>query len=212
MSITVAIIEDEARVRDHMSLLISEAPGFRCLGAYSSGEQALREVPRQPPDVALMDINLGRMSGIECTFRLKRVLPGLQIVMLTVYEDSEKIFQALEMGATGYLLKRTPGDKILEAIAEVYRGGAPMSSHIARRVVQSFSRPAQPNRPSLAPREQEVLALVAKGYVNKEIATSLGLTLETVRWYLKSVYEKLHVRSRTEAAMKFFGPEKTTTE
>lgn len=205
MSIRVAIVEDEARVRVQLAKLINEAPGFSCQGSYSSGEEALREISRQPADVVLMDINLPKMSGVECTFRLKKLLPQMQIVMLTVYDDSEQIFKALEMGASGYLLKRSPAKEILNAVTEVHRGGSPMSSYIARQVVQSFTKRAGPDSPELSPREAEVLALVGKGYINKEIADQLGLRLETVRSYLKSIYEKLHVRSRTEAAMKFFG-------
>jgi DNA-binding NarL/FixJ family response regulator len=204
MSISVAIVEDETRIRNQMAALISEAPGFCCQGVYHSAEQALHEIPRQPPDVVLMDINLGGMSGVECTFRLKKLVPQVQIVMLTVYDDSEQIFKALEMGAGGYLLKRTPSDEILRAVAEVHRGGAPMSGYIARQVVQSFAKRTSPESPELSPREAEVLALVGKGYINKEIAERLGISLETVRSYLKNTYEKLHVRSRTEAAMKFF--------
>jgi DNA-binding NarL/FixJ family response regulator len=204
MSISVAIVEDETRVRNQLVALISEAPGFRSQGVYHSAEEALREIPRQPPDVVLMDINLGGMSGVECTHRLKKLVPKLQIVMLTVYDDSEQIFKALEMGASGYLLKRTPADEILKAVSEVHQGGAPMSSYIARQVVQSFARQTPPESSELTPRQAEVLELVAKGYINKEIADRLGISLETVRSYLKSIYEKLHVRSRTEAAMKFF--------
>jgi len=205
MSISVAIVEDEARVRVQLAKIINESPGFRCQGSYSSGEEALREISRQPADVVLMDINLPKMSGVECTFRLKKLLPQMQIVMLTVYDDSEQIFKALEMGASGYLLKRSPSKEILNAVMEVHRGGSPMSSYIARQVVQSFTKRPSPESPELSPREAEVLALVAKGNINKEIADQLGLRLETVRSYLKSIYEKLHVRSRTEAAMKFFG-------
>jgi DNA-binding NarL/FixJ family response regulator len=204
MSISVAIVEDEARVRVQLAKLINEAPGFTCQASFSSGEQALREISRQPSDVVLMDINLPKMSGVECAFRLKKLLPQVQIVMLTVYDDSEQIFKALEMGASGYLLKRTPADEILRAVMDVHRGGAPMSSYIARQVVQSFRKRSNPESPDLSPREAEVLALVAKGYINKEIADQLNLRLETVRSYLKSIYDKLHVRSRTEAAMKFF--------
>ncbi|MCX6928941.1 MAG: response regulator transcription factor [Verrucomicrobia bacterium] len=207
MSIRVAIVENERSVREELVFLINEARGFQCLGAYSSGEQALREMPKQPPDVVLMDINLGQMSGVECTYLLKQVLPHLHIVMLTVYDDRNKIFEALQMGATGYLLKRTPAPEILKAIEEVQRGGAPMSSSIARQVVQSFARRSAAPTPevALSPREKEVLALVAKGYINKEIASMLSLSEDTVRGYLKHIYEKLHVRSRTEAAMKYFG-------
>jgi DNA-binding NarL/FixJ family response regulator len=204
MSISVAIVEDEARVRKQLAALISESPGFSCLGIYHSAEEALREIPRQPPDVVLMDINLGQMTGVECTFRLKKLVPQAQIVMLTVYDESEQIFAALEMGASGYLLKRTPPDEILKAVTDVYHGGAPMSGYIARQVVQSFNKRSKPGAPELTPRETEVLALVAKGYINKEIADRLGVSLETVRSYLKNIYEKLHVRSRTEAAMKYF--------
>jgi len=204
MSISVSIVEDEARIRKQLATLIGDAAGFRCAGVYPSGEAALREIPRQPPDVVLMDINLGGMSGVECTFRLKKLVPQLQIVMLTVYDDSEQIFKALEVGANGYLLKRTLPDEILKAVKEVNQGGAPMSGYIARQVVQSFAKRSSSDAPQLAPREAEVLALVAKGYINKEIADRLGISLETVRSYLKNIYEKLQVRSRTEAAMKFF--------
>ena len=207
MSIRVAIVENERSVRQELASLISETQGFQCVGAYSSGEQALREIPRQPPEVVLMDINLGMMSGVECTYLLKQVLPELLIVMLTVYDDRKQIFEALERGASGYLLKRTPAPEILRAIEDVHRGGAPMSSYIARQVVQSFSKKPTPQTPdvALSMREKEVIALVARGYINKEIAGMLGLTEDTVRGYLKHIYEKLHVRSRTEAAMKYFG-------
>ena len=181
MSISVAIVEDEARVRVQLAKIINESPGFRCQGSYSSGEEALREISRQPADVVLMDINLPKMSGVECTFRLKKLLPQMQIVMLTVYDDSEQIFKALEMGASGYLLKRSPSKEILNAVMEVHRGGSPMSSYIARQVVQSFTKRPSPESPELSPREAEVLALVAKGNNNKEIADQLGLRLETDR-------------------------------
>jgi DNA-binding NarL/FixJ family response regulator len=204
MSISIAIVEDEARIRDQLLTIIEEAPGFTCLGAFNSGEQGLREIPRCLPDVVLMDINLPKMSGVECTARIKKLAPTVQIIMLTVYEDIEQIFSALKMGASGYLLKRTPPDEILKAVAEVYRGGAPMSGLVARQVVQSFVKQTNSEVPNLSPREAEVLALVAKGYINKEIAEQMSLSLETVRSYLKSVYDKLHVRSRTEAAMKYF--------
>jgi len=208
MLIKVAIVEDEARLRAQLAALLAGTRDFRCTGTYASAEEALRELPRQPADVVLMDINLPQMSGVECTFRLKRLLPRTQVVILTVYDDSEQIFRALEMGASGYLLKRTPAEELLKAIADVHQGGAPMSSYIARQVVQSFARRTNPAAPQLSPREEELLALVAKGYVNKEIADRLGLTLETVRSYLKIIYEKLQVRSRTEAAMKVFGSPK----
>ena len=208
MTITVTIVENELLVRKELVALLCESDGFECLGAYSSGEQALREIPKHPPHVVLMDINLGQMSGVKCTYLLKQVLPELQIVMLTVYGDRDQILEALEMGATGYLLKRAPGTEILKAVQEVHRGGAPMSSFIARQVVQSFARQRTTlaSEVALSLREKEVLALAAQGYINKEIAAALGLTEDTVRGYLKHIYHKLHVRSRTEAAMKYFGP------
>ena len=165
----------------------------------------MKGIPRRPPDVALMDIKLPGMSGVECTYRLKKAAPGVQVMILTAYADSEQIFKALAMGAGGYLLKRAPPAQILAAITELHQGGAPMSGYIARKVVQSFALRSGPTTPILSPREEDVLALVARGYVNKEIASSLGLSLETVRGHLKSIYDKLHVRSRTEAAIKFFG-------
>jgi len=207
MTIKVAIVENEFVIRKELVALLDESDGFECLGAYTSGEQALREIPKHPPHVVLMDINLGQMSGVKCTYLLKHVLPELQIVMLTVYGDRNQIFEALEMGATGYLLKRAPGAEILKAVQEVHRGGAPMSSSIARQVVQSFTRQSSTlaSQLALSAREKEVLALVAQGYINKEIAATLGITEDTVRGYLKHIYLKLHVRSRTEAAMKYFG-------
>jgi RNA polymerase sigma factor (sigma-70 family) len=205
MAISISIVEDDARLRGQLAALIHGASGFTCLGSYGSGEEALREIRRQVPDVVLMDINLPKMSGVECTFRLKELAPSVQVVMLTVYDDSEQIFKALEAGASGYLLKRTPADELLKAVTEVQQGGAPMSGYIARQVVQAFRRRATPAASALSPREQEVLALVAKGYANKEVAEALGVTLETIRTYLRQIYEKLQVHSRTEAAMKFLG-------
>jgi DNA-binding NarL/FixJ family response regulator len=204
MNITVAIIEDDVRLLQQLTELVNSSGRFTCVGAYTSAEEALREIPRRPPDVALMDVKLPGMSGVECTYRLKKVAANTQVMILTAYTDNEKVFKALAMGAGGYLLKRTPPDQILAAIGDLHQGGAPMSGYIARKVVQSFALRTGPNTPMLSPREEEVLALVAKGYVNKEIAASLGLALETIRGHLKSIYEKLHVRSRTEAAMKFY--------
>jgi DNA-binding NarL/FixJ family response regulator len=204
MKITVAIIEDDIRLLQQLTKLVNSSGQFTCVGAYSSAEEALREIPRRPPDVALMDVKLPGMSGVECTYRLKKVAANTQVMILTAYTDNEKVFKALAMGAGGYLLKRTPPNQILAAIGDLHQGGAPMSGYIARKVVQSFALRTGPNTPVLSPREEEVLALVAKGYVNKEIAASLGLALETIRGHLKSIYEKLHVRSRTEAAMKFY--------
>lgn len=205
MNIRVAIVEDDEQVRENLARLIGEAKGFECVATFSSGEQALEAWPRRVPDVVVMDINLPGISGVECVRQLKSRLPDLHIVMLTVYDDSERIFQALQMGASGYLLKRSTAEEILHAIADVHGGGAPMSSYIARKVVQSFRGQGPSDRPAedLSKRETDVLEYVSRGYTNKEIAEALGLSAETVRGYLKTIYSKLHVRSRTEAAMKF---------
>lgn len=207
MNIRVAIVEDDEQVRENLARLVGEAKGFECAATFSSGEQALEELPRRAFDVVLMDINLPGISGVECVRQLKGVAPGTQVVMLTVYDDSDRIFQALQMGASGYLLKRSTSMEILHAIEDVHRGGAPMSSHIARKVVQSFRRQGPSDKPAenLSKRETDVLEYVSRGYTNKEIADALGLSAETVRGYLKTIYSKLHVRSRTEAAMKFRG-------
>jgi DNA-binding NarL/FixJ family response regulator len=205
MNIRVAIVEDDEQVQEDLARLVGEAKGFECVATLSSGEQALESLARRPPDVVLMDINLPGMSGVECVRQLKSMWPNLQIVMLTVYDDSDRIFQALQMGASGYLLKRSTAEEILRAIEDVHGGGAPMSSYIARKVVQSFRRQGASDKPAenLSKRETDVLDYVSRGYTNKEIADALGLSAETVRGYLKTIYTKLHVRSRTEAAMKF---------
>ncbi len=202
---TVAIVEDHALTRENLARMIRQTRGFECAGTYSSAEAALEAMPKNPAQVVLMDINLPKMSGVECAGKLKVLLPDVQIVMLTVYDDTDKVFQALQNGATGYLLKRSTPDEIIHSIEEVLRGGAPMSSYIARKLVQSFQKPLAADAPAvgLSKRENEVIALVAKGYANKEVADALGLSFETVRSYLKTIYSKLHVRSRTEAAMKF---------
>ena len=205
MAIKVVLVEDDEQVRENLATLIRETKGFECAGTFGSGEQALESMPRRAPDVVLMDVNLPGMSGVECVRLLKSRFPDVQVVMLTVYDDSDRIFQALQMGASGYLLKRSTTDEILRAVEDVHRGGAPMSSYIARKVVQSFRRQGPSNKPAenLSRRETDVLTYLAQGYSNKEIATALGLSPETVRGYLKTIYSKLHVRSRTEAAMKF---------
>lgn len=204
--IRVALVEDNTRLRQQLAQLIGEAPGFTCVGACADAENALATLPAAAPDVVLMDIQLPGLSGVGCVARLKDRLPEVKVVMLTAYDDSETIFQALENGASGYLLKRTPPAELLRSIQEVQNGGAPMNSHIARLVVQSFHRRGFSPRPSenLTAREEEVLRLVAQGFINKEIAESLGISLETVRQHLKNCYAKLHVRTRTEAAMKVF--------
>ncbi len=205
MNIRVAIVEDDGPVRENLARLIAESDGFECVATFGSGEAALEQWPRRCPDVLLMDINLPGISGVECVRRLKSMEPELHVVMLTVYDDSDRIFQALQMGASGYLLKRSTTAEILGAIEEVHRGGAPMSSYIARKVVQSFRQDGKPETSpeNLSARERDVLDYVARGFANKEIADALGLRTETVRGYLKTIYAKLHVRSRTEAAMKY---------
>lgn len=203
--IRVALVEDNAKLRHQLESLIGNAPGFACVGAIANAEAALTGLPPIAPDVVLMDIQLPRMSGVECVARLRALLPDTKVVMLTAYDDSDHIFQALENGANGYLLKRTPPDELLRSIADVHTGGAPMNSHIARLVVQSFHRrgPSPRQTENLTPREEEVLRLVSQGFINKEIADQLGISLETVRQHLKNCYARLHVRSRTEAALKF---------
>ncbi|MCX8090783.1 MAG: response regulator transcription factor [Verrucomicrobiae bacterium] len=204
--ITVAIVEDSAGVRENWARLINAASGFKCVGTFASGEAALKALPSLRPDVVLMDINLPGLSGIECTARLKELLPETQILMVTVHGDNERVFAALQAGASGYLLKRTRADELLEAISEVMRGGAPMTGEIARMVIASFRRPASTpglEAARLTPREEEILALLTQGYSNKEIADRLSVSFDTVRTHLRHVYEKLHVRSRTEAATKY---------
>lgn len=205
--ISVAVVEDNAGVRRSLELLLGESPGFRCACACSCAEDALVVIPRHRPDVVLMDIHLPNRSGIECTARLKSLLPELQVVMITVYTDIDTVFKALRAGACGYLLKRSPPERILEAITEVRGGGAPMTREIARKIVEAFKEPtvAEPQFSDLTRREHEVLELLSRGFGNKEIAQSLSLSLDTVRYHLKQIYEKLHVRSRTEAVAKFVG-------
>ena len=207
MSITVSIVEDDAGVRTTLAKLIDGSPGFRCLSQHPTAEHALQEIPRANPNVVLMDINLPGLSGVDCVRRLKPLLPQMQIIMLTVYQNTEHIFNALAAGASGYLLKQTPPDELLAAIRDVHDGGSPMSSHIARKIVQSFQRPAPAAREhgTLSPREVEVLDLLAKGYLYKEIADKTALTYATVHTHIRHIYEKLHVRSRAQAVAKHLG-------
>lgn len=203
--ITVAIVEDNETVRNTMRELIDATPKLHCGGAYATAKEAMAEIPRLRPDVVLMDIHLPGESGIACTARLKARLPDLQVIILTVYKDIELIFQALKAGASGYLLKRAPAEEVLRAIVEVHSGGAPMTSEIARLVVQSF-RPTTSTgieEQGLSPRELEILALLCDGLTNKEIAIRLGISPETVRTHLGHIYEKLHVQGRTEAVTKY---------
>lgn len=205
MTHTVAIVEDDAGIREDLVTLLNGSPGCRCLGACATGEEALIQVPHWRPEVVLMDINLPRMSGIECVARLKAKTPELLVLMLTVYEDGDSIFRALKAGASGYLVKRLASDRLLDAIQEVSAGGSPMSCHIARKVVQFFNQagPSPEVSENLTPREREILDLLVAGCFFKEIADRLGISGETVRTHVNHVYRKLHVRSRTEAVVKY---------
>ena len=203
--ILISIVDDEKELRESIATFVNNSPGFRCVSAYNSGEAALKHLPQERPDVVLMDIHMTGMSGIECVRRLKAILPDLQIVMLTVYEDTEQIFKALSAGASGYMLKRLTPGKLLEAIREVHEGGSPMSSSIARKVVASLQKAEQPDeeKTHLSSREQMVLDCLAKGLTYKQTADQLGISIDTVRTYLRRIYEKLHVQSRTEAVAKY---------
>jgi DNA-binding NarL/FixJ family response regulator len=205
MPITVSIVEDSDQLRSTLARVLNRADGFSCLSHYPSAEAALENLPRERPQVVLMDINLPGVNGVECARRLKQLLPELQIIMLTVYEDTDNIFNALAAGATGYLLKRTSTAELLSAIREVQRGGSPMTAHIARKVVQSFQRAGASPQPTenLSPREQEVLEYLSQGFLYKEIADKLSISYETVHTYIRRIYEKLQVRTRTEAVAKF---------
>ena len=201
MNIAISIIEDDVPAREILAEWIRRAEGFQCVSEHADAESALGSLPREKPAVVLVDINLPGINGIECIRRLKPVLPQTQFVILTVYEDDNHIFKALAVGASGYLLKQTPRQMLLTALREVNAGGSPMSSSIARKVVQSFRRPASVpgDAVSLSPREQEVLELLARGFLYKEIADSLHLSVQTVNTYIRRIYEKLHVRSRAQA-------------
>ena len=207
MAISVSIVEDSRGTRESLSELLKRSPGLRCVAAYANGEQALRELPGQIPDVVLMDINLPGMSGIECVARLKEKTPKTQVLMLTTYEEGDLIFESLRAGASGYWLKNMPPSELVHAVEQVHAGGSPMSMHIARKVVSHFQRIKKPSSEmeTLTKREQEILALLAKGFLYKEIADQLGISLSTVRAHLHTVYEKLHVQSRTEAVVKYLG-------
>jgi DNA-binding NarL/FixJ family response regulator len=203
--ITVSIVDDEKELCESIATFVNGSTGFRCISTYGSGEAALEGLPAARPDVVLMDINMAGMNGIECVRKLKAVSPETQIVMFTVYEDTDQIFKALAAGASGYLLKRLTPAKLLQAIREVHEGGSPMSSSIARKVVASFqmAEAAPGKHPHLSPREQTVLDCLAKGLTYKQIADQLGISIDTIRTYLRRIYEKLHVQSRTEAVAKY---------
>jgi DNA-binding NarL/FixJ family response regulator len=205
MHIRVSIVEDNRGTRESLTELLDRAPALRFVSAHPSGEDALRRIPLEAPDVVLMDINLPKMNGIECVAKLKEQMPKTQVLMLTTYEESDLIFDSLRKGASGYLLKNMPPAELIQAIEQVHVGGAPMSMQIARKVVNHFQKIKKPqsDMEKLTKREHEILALLAKGYLYKEIADQLGITLSTVRAHLHTVYEKLHVQSRTEAVVKF---------
>ena len=204
--IRVALVEDDDKIRNNLIDVLENSTDYRCIAAYSNAEDALRDIPEKLPDIVLMDINLPEMDGIECTKKLKTVLPELLIVMLTVYEDANKIFHSLQAGAVGYLLKLTPHQEILSALSDVAKGGSPMSAQIARKVVQSFHQPQKETNNSkaqLTNREEEILDLLSKGFLYKEIASELSISHDTVHNHLRKIYEKLQVHSRTEAVVKY---------
>lgn len=205
--IAVSLVEDHAETRESLTALINTAPGFRCAGVHANAEEALREIPKQNPDVALVDINLPGMSGIECVSKLKHLLPQLPVLILTTYEESELIFNSLRAGASGYLLKKMAPVELVTAIEQVCAGGAPMSMPVASKIVRYFQQrqSAATEVEKLTQREQEILALLAQGFLYKEIGERTGISFSTVRAHLRNIYEKLHVQSRTEATIKYLG-------
>jgi len=205
MPITISIVEDNPGTRENLVALLNGEPGLRCLNAYGTGEEAVRNIPNAKPDVVLVDIKLPRMNGVDCVAKLKNLFPDLYFLMLTTYEETDLIFDSLRAGASGYLLKEMPHDELVSAIKNVHAGGAPMSMQIARKVVHHFHQIKQPqsDMEKLTPREQEILALLSKGRLYKEIADQLGITHGTVRTHVEHIYQKLHVQSRTEAVLKF---------
>jgi DNA-binding NarL/FixJ family response regulator len=207
MSIKVSIVEDNQTVRQSLAEILDSTPGFRLGDACASGEVALQRLLNNPPDVVLMDINLPRLSGVQCVRELKRCLPKTQFIMLTIEDDSQRVFESLQAGATGYLLKNVPPERILAAVEEVHRGGSPMSSQIARMLVQTFQSgdSAIEREMNLTKRESEILRLLTRGYRSKEVADELAIGVQTVHTHLRNIYEKLHVRSRAEAVARFLG-------
>ena len=206
--IAVAVVEDNSTVRRNLERLINRAAGFKCVCTCADGVEALRVLPGHKPKIVLMDIQMPKMSGVDCAARLKAIFPPAQIIMLTVYEDTDTIFKALRAGASGYLLKRCAHEGIVHAIREILEGGAPMSIAIARKVVAAFHEPVTPERVHvmLSSREREILDLLSEGLSNKEIGAKLNVSQFTVRNHLARVFEKLHVRSRTEAVMAYLRP------
>jgi DNA-binding NarL/FixJ family response regulator len=208
LNVAVSIIEDDAEVRGILVRWVNTAPGFRCAGDHGSAESALAHMPGEKPDIVLVDINLPGLNGVECVGRLKVMLPKAQFVMLTVYEDSDHIFQALAAGAIGYLLKRTRREELIGALEQIKTGGSPMTGYIARKVVQAFQCQwsETPETRSLSAREREVLDLLTRGHLYKEVCEILGITMGTVNTHARRIYEKLHVRSRAEAVARYNKP------
>jgi DNA-binding NarL/FixJ family response regulator len=200
MKLRIALVEDDKDFRKLLESYLNQAPGFACVSTYSDPRVALKNLAQDKPDVVLMDLQLPGMTGIECVSELRQLAPGIRVIMLTVFEQDEQVFQALKAGAYGYLVKRTPPGKILEAIREVHAGGSPMSAHIARKVVASFHQAAAV---TLSPQEHEVLTHLTHGHTYTHIAAQMGITVHTVRNYIRRSYEKLQVHSRTEAVAKF---------
>jgi DNA-binding NarL/FixJ family response regulator len=200
----VAVVEDDEELREQIVGILQSAPDIQCAGAFSNGREALKRIPELIPDVVLMDIQLPGMSGIKCVAELRKKLPFLQIIMVTIYEDSEQIFAALRAGANGYLVKSSAPEKLLDAVRDVFQGGSPMSGPVARKVIHHFQavEAGKEEEAQLTAREEQVLRLIAAGYRYREIATELGLSVETVRTYVKSIFKKLHVRNAAEAAGK----------
>jgi DNA-binding NarL/FixJ family response regulator len=205
MMIKVGIVEDNKTLREGFETLLNRTPGFQCVCTCATVADALKKIPKAAPDVVLMDIQLPDATGVECTAKIKELLPTVHIVIVTVYDDSERIFEALRSGACGYLLKRAQPEKIIAAIKEAHEGGVPMTPEIARKVIGQFRQQtvAAAELEDLSEREKKVLELVMHGLGNKEIADRLGVTVAAVKWHLKHIYQKLHVHSRTEAALKF---------
>lgn len=204
----IGIVEDNKTTRDGLKTIVDLSPGYRCVCVCETAEDALRLLPRHEPDVVLMDIQLPNMSGVECVAQLKERLPSVQVIMVTVYQDPDRIFRALRAGASGYLLKRATPEQVLNAIRDVQQGGVPMSAEIARKVLAHFQAQTVVTAEveTLSPREREILDLVVHGFSNKEISDRLSISVDTIRWHVKRIYHKLHVHSRTEAALKFRPP------
>lgn len=205
MSLKIGIVEDDKRIREGMAILINGSEGFSCIDTFESAEEAIKNIPKLNLDVVLMDIHLPLKTGIDCIEELVPICPQTQFIMFTSFEDTELVFKALKAGATGYLTKTTQPSKILDALMEVHKGGSPMSSHIARKIVSSFhSNETNSELKKLSEREKEILNLLSKGYRYKEIADQLFLSTETIRTHIRNIYEKLQVNSRTEAINKAY--------